>query len=332
MRLALAFVLAWFGLHELHNPSDWTVFAPSFVVQHAPHQVNNLVLLHGFLLTLAAASVLLGLVYAGGTLLATGILAAVILELLVDGGVSDVLIRDVGVLGLASALLVDPVRVWHLDDAISARVQEWQRPANKKKKAQEQQLSPRAMSWTRAGSAAALTVAVLALAAVLRVTGTSGAGLPSGASVFSGNAASPTAAATVEATQGPAVTDAPVATPAAPEASPSPVPAAGPTVTTVLFDSWRFHDKSFQVYPGPIAPETKQALAGFDLTLQDQGSQVVLNLKALSSRYHDASISLDKANTAYFVETSMHDDPNDQENNLNDDGVIVVNAQGYIVQ
>ena len=332
MRLALAFVLGWFGLHELHNPSEWTAFAPSFIVHHVPHQVNNLVLLHGFLLTLAAASVLLGLVYLGGALLATGILATVGLELWVDGGVSDVMIRDIGVLGLAAALLVDPVRVWHLDDAILARVRERQRPAGKKKRAQEQPLSPRTVPWTHALSGGALTIAVVALAVILRVTGTSGAGLPSGASVFSDGGPSATAVATAEPTQAPAATDSAVATPEAPAPSPSPAPTTGTAATNVLFSNWRFRDKSFQVYPGPIAPETQQALAGFDLTVQDQGAQVILNLKALSSRYHDATIPVDKTNTAYFVETSMHDDPNDRENNLNDDGVVIVNPDGYIVQ
>jgi hypothetical protein len=40
---------------------------------------------------------------------------------------------------------------------------------------------------------------------------------------------------------------------------------------------------------------------------------------------------VDRRDTAYFIETTMRDDPNDQENNLGDDGVIEVNPQGYIV-
>jgi hypothetical protein len=73
-------------------------------------------------------------------------------------------------------------------------------------------------------------------------------------------------------------------------------------------------------------------LAGFNLSLQDQGNSVVVNLKALSSRYQDAQYTVAKGNTAYFVETTLRDDPSGQENNLNDDGVVVVDPQGYLLR
>jgi hypothetical protein len=328
MRAALAFVLGWFGVQELHSPSDWGVFVPAAVLHHAPHAVNDLVLLHGFLLTLAAASILLGVAYLGGSLLAVGMLCEVILQLWVDGGVTDVLIRDVGVLGLAAALLVDPARVWHLDDAILARVRAARQPTRKEKRAHLEPVPLRVVSWTRVGSGVALALAVLAFAAVLRVTGTSGSALPPESSLLASRATPTASAATSDATATPPTASEGSPTPNQSEAAPTP----GATVTSILFTDWRYRNKSFQVYPGPISSEAKRALAGFDLSVQDQGSQVVLFLKALSPRYHDASIPLDKGNTAYFVETSMHDDPNDQENNLNDDGVVVVTPSGYIVQ
>jgi hypothetical protein len=73
-------------------------------------------------------------------------------------------------------------------------------------------------------------------------------------------------------------------------------------------------------------------MAGFDLSVQDQGNSVVVNLKALSSRYNDAQFTVAKGDTAYFVETTPRDDPSGQENDLNDDGVVVVDPQGYILQ
>ncbi len=59
---------------------------------------------------------------------------------------------------------------------------------------------------------------------------------------------------------------------------------------------------------------------------------MLLTFKALSSRYHDATVTVNKTNTAYFVETSMRDDPNGQENQFNDDGVVMVDPQGYVLQ
>ena len=332
MRLALGFVLGWFGVQELHSPSDWGVFVPALISSHAPNAVNNLVIAHGFLLTLGGASVLFGLFYLGGALLAVGLLGEVVIALWADSGMSDLVIRDIGLLGLAAALAVDPVRVWHLDDLLLKRMHAARRPSGKKKGRLDEPVPLGVLSWARAGSGALLAVSVLALAAVLRVTGSSGSGLPPDPSVFASGATPAAAQATSEATPVPSSPSESSPTPGQPAAAATDAPTPGTTVTSIQFASWQFHDKSFQVYPGAISSETKRALAGFELTVQDQGTQVVLLLKALSPEYHDASIPVDKADAAYFVETSMRDDPNDQENNLNDDGVIIVNPDGYIVQ
>ncbi len=330
MRLALGFVLGWFGVQELHSPSDWGVFVPAFISNHAPNAVNNLVIAHGFLLTFAGAGVLFGLFYLGGAALAVGLLSEVVIALWADSGMSDLVIRDIGLLGLAAALAVDPVRVWHLDDLLLKRIHAARGASGKKKKGRLDEPVPLGvLSWARAGSGALLAASVLALAVVLRVTGSGGSGLPPDSSVFASGATPAAAQATSEATP----TSPGESTPVPNTPAPSPeAPTPGATVTTVRFADWRFRDKSFQVYPGPISGDTQQALAGFELTVQDQGNQVLLVLKALSPEYHDASIPVDKADTAYFVETSMRDDPNGEENNLRDDGIIVVNPEGYILQ
>src|SRR5438034_1766538 len=71
MRLGLGFVMCWFAVQELRTPSDWTVFVPSFVTDASPVAVDQLILLHGLLLLLAATSLVLGVFYLPGCLLAS---------------------------------------------------------------------------------------------------------------------------------------------------------------------------------------------------------------------------------------------------------------------
>ncbi len=331
MRLALAFALGWFGVQELHKPSDWGVFVPNVVSHHYPHAVNNLVILHGFLLTLASASVFFGLAYFAGSALAAALLGEVVIGLWLDGGVSDLVIRDIGLFGLATAVAVDPVRVWHLDGLVGARLRAMRAPASRKqgRKGALPSTSPRPVWVTHAVSGALLLVAVLGLASVLRVTGSSASALPPDSSAFASSHATSTPTDVAAAPRPtPAASD---ATPA--EAQPTPAQAQStPANTGTQFATWRYRKDSFQIYPGSVSSDAQAALSGFDLSVEDQGTQVILHLKALSTRYHDAAITVDKANTAYFVETTMRDDPNGQEQELKDDGVVVVDPQGYLIK
>jgi hypothetical protein len=308
MRLGLAFVLGWFAVQELRSPSEWAVFVPSFVGNISPLSVNDLVLVHGFFLLLACCSIVAGLLYVPGCLLAMGLLAEIIFGLWWDGGgISDLVIRDVGLLALAAALAMDPSRFWHLDNVLTGPEAEESRP--KTKRALKDWAGAVLAAWiSRVLAATALAAGVVAVGIVLYQTG-SGATVPDSSAL---SLATPPSASSTPRAQ----TSAPNATPA----------------SSVPFSSWRFKQYSYQIYPGPADSDAQKALAGFNLSVQDQGNSVVVYLKALSSRYRDAQYTVAKGDTAYFVETTMRDDPNDQENNLGDDGVVVVDPQGYLLQ
>lgn len=297
MRLGLGFVLGWFGVHELHSPSEWAVFVPSFVGNLSPVGVNDLILLHGFLLLLAAVAIVVGLMYLPGCLLGMALLGEIIFGLWYDGGISDLVIRDIGLLGLAAASALDSCRYLHIQNV----------------------LSPRETSSLAARSAPVLTSGVamagLVVMAGALLYGTGGASSAGDTSVLSLATAAPQPVATA---------------PLGPVAPGTPVPTQAPSA--VRFDSWRYAQYSYQIYPGQPNDDAKKALAGFQLTVQDQGDTVLLQLKATDSRHKDASYNIDKANTAYFVETTMRDDPNDQEQNMGDDGVVTVNPQGYLIR
>ncbi|TMB64723.1 MAG: hypothetical protein E6J43_13090 [Chloroflexi bacterium] len=307
MRLGLCSVMYWFAIQELRMPSDWAVFVPSFVMDFSPVAVDQLILLHGFLLLLGASSIVLGLFYLPGCLLASGLILEILLGLWWDDGINDVVVRDVGLLALAVALTIDPARSWHLDNLLPAFF-----ATAPPGPARGHVAAARRRGWPlKAGAGVGLLTAVLATGLALYATGSGGESLPGGSVAALTNAGTPVPQTSPRASSGPLAT---------PTQSPS-----------VRFDDWRYKQYAFQIYPGELGTEAKKALAGFQLNLQDEGDSVLVLLKATSARYKDAQYTVDKRDTAYFIETTMRDDPNDQENNLRDDGVIEVDAQGYIV-
>jgi hypothetical protein len=172
MRLGLGFVMCWFGVQELRSPSEWAVFVPSFVTDISPVAVNDLVLLHGFLLVLAAASVVLGLLYLPGAVLGVGLIAEILFGLWIDSGFNDLVVRDIGLLGLAVAVAADPLRFWHLESMFS-RPQTVPRSSRRRAERDPSVAAP-ARAWpAQLGAAGALVAGVLALGVALNATGSS---------------------------------------------------------------------------------------------------------------------------------------------------------------
>ncbi|HEY3908058.1 MAG TPA: hypothetical protein VGM14_29405 [Streptosporangiaceae bacterium] len=101
-RILLGLVLAWFGYHELVQPSLWTGYVP--VIGRTSALAAILVLGHGWLLLVLAVALVAGIL----PRLAAGITAILILQIVVTltaiGGLSDLTMRDIGVLGLAVCL------------------------------------------------------------------------------------------------------------------------------------------------------------------------------------------------------------------------------------
>lgn len=101
-RLLLGLVLAWFGYHELVQPALWTGYVP---VLSATSTVATLaVLVHGWLLLVLAAALIAGVAIRVAAGIAALLLLEIVISLTVTGGLSDLTMRDVGVLGLAVLL------------------------------------------------------------------------------------------------------------------------------------------------------------------------------------------------------------------------------------
>jgi uncharacterized membrane protein YphA (DoxX/SURF4 family) len=100
-RVLLGLVLAWFGYHELVQPSLWTGYVP---VVSGSALVVLLVLAHGWLLLMLAVATFAGIAVRTVAAVAVALLLEIVVSLTVSGGLSDLVLRDVGVLGLAVCL------------------------------------------------------------------------------------------------------------------------------------------------------------------------------------------------------------------------------------
>ena len=101
-RMLLGLVLAWFGYHELVRPGQWTGYVP--VVPSGSPLAVILVLAHGWVLLVLAVALAAGIAPRAAAAIAAVLLLEIVISLMVTGGLSDLTLRDVGVLGLAACL------------------------------------------------------------------------------------------------------------------------------------------------------------------------------------------------------------------------------------
>jgi uncharacterized membrane protein YphA (DoxX/SURF4 family) len=101
-RILLGLVLAWFGYHELVQPDLWTGYVP--VARPASGLAVILVLVHGWVLLVLAVALMIGIAPRAAAGVAAVLVLEIVISLAVSGGLSDLILRDVGVLGLAICL------------------------------------------------------------------------------------------------------------------------------------------------------------------------------------------------------------------------------------
>ncbi len=102
-RVILGAVLAWFGYHELVVPLVWTGYVP--IISSTSHLAEVLVLIHGWVLLLCAVALVVGIAPRVAAALAAVMLLEIVISLTVSGGLSDLVLRDIGVLGLSVSLI-----------------------------------------------------------------------------------------------------------------------------------------------------------------------------------------------------------------------------------
>jgi uncharacterized membrane protein YphA (DoxX/SURF4 family) len=100
-RLLLGAVLAWFGYHELVQPSLWTGYVPLLSTSSL---AVLLVLVHGWLLFMLAVAMIAGVAVRPAAAVTAALVLEIVISLAMTSGLSDLVLRDVGVLGLAVCL------------------------------------------------------------------------------------------------------------------------------------------------------------------------------------------------------------------------------------
>jgi hypothetical protein len=123
-----------------------------------------------------------------------------------------------------------------------------------------------------------------------------------------------------------------------PSASPSSHPAtsasAGPSAsssTGPLLSAEPYASYAFQVWPGTLSTAAKQALTGLAVTVHRQS--VGLSVTAGVAGQAAAAPHVYRAGArVYVVEESMGDDSGNSDFNIGDDGLVVTDSAGRIVQ
>ena len=102
-RIILGLVLAWFGYHELVVPKLWTGYVPFISTTSQLSQV--LVLIHGVILSILAVGLVVGVLPRTFAGIAALTMLEIVISLTITAGLSDLVLRDIGVLGLALSVM-----------------------------------------------------------------------------------------------------------------------------------------------------------------------------------------------------------------------------------
>lgn len=176
--------------------------------------------------------------------------------------------------------------------------------------------------------AVALSVAGVA-AAVLAVHGYANPGSLGVSATGLGGSTSPGSSSSLAAKPSPSPTaKAPAPSPgASPTAKPTASPTPGPLLSSTAYASY-----AYQIYPGSPSANAKLALAGFSYKLRPQGSSVRFTLNVLGGSQAPMNKTYPASDHIYFVEANFGDDAQSTEYNFGDDGVVVTDATGHVVQ
>jgi 6-phosphogluconolactonase/glucosamine-6-phosphate isomerase/deaminase/uncharacterized membrane protein YphA (DoxX/SURF4 family) len=118
--IALAAVVLWFGIQETLFPADWLGYVPAFLKQNP--FVYYLIALHGIILSAAGIALALGFYRRLASAVLTVIFVEVIIGLYVQDGFSAIVIRDIGLAGVALALSIGLDRVPLFGEAIEGEL------------------------------------------------------------------------------------------------------------------------------------------------------------------------------------------------------------------
>jgi hypothetical protein len=99
-----------------------------------------------------------------------------------------------------------------------------------------------------------------------------------------------------------------------------------------LLSSTPYAPYAFRVYPGPEDAATKAALAGFNVVVDRMGTRVHLSISVVGGSSPAQSFTYPASDRVYFIEASLGDDSGNADYSFGDDGLVVTDPAGRIVQ
>lgn len=110
MRFSLAFVFAWFGISEIFNPLYFSGYIPPFVKAFPFFSPNLFIQTHGIVLTLLSICLIFKFHLRLIGILNILMLMQIIIGLLLISGFSEIVVRDIGLFGLAISIWLYEVK------------------------------------------------------------------------------------------------------------------------------------------------------------------------------------------------------------------------------
>ena len=98
----LGFVVLWFGIEEVMHPANWTIFVPQFF--GTGDTLTYLVIFHGVLLLACGLSLIFNFHRRVAAVVFSLMLLEIIINLFLVDGLSEIVVRDIGLLGMAITL------------------------------------------------------------------------------------------------------------------------------------------------------------------------------------------------------------------------------------
>jgi hypothetical protein len=108
------------------------------------------------------------------------------------------------------------------------------------------------------------------------------------------------------------------------------------TTTTVklgpVLSSTQYASMAYKLYPGPVSAKAKLAMAGFNVKVTPSGNQAVVSVSLATSSAAPQTSTIQKGDSVYFIDATLGDDSGNADYSGGDDGLVVTNPQGRIIE
>lgn len=114
-------------------------------------------------------------------------------------------------------------------------------------------------------------------------------------------------------------------------------PGGGSTTTTTpklgpVLSSTQYASYAYKLYPGTPSSKAKLATAGFNVKVTPSGSNIVVSVSLAGSTSSPQTSTIQKGDSVYFIEASFGDDSGNSDYSGGDDGLVITNPQGRVIE